>query len=100
MSTYSKIRSLLNRSTNKAYFDLFLVNLCLIWALGSKLCNFSKKNLGQGLYIHIKESKVPKDNKNAIFTQSFPTTLKKLEEKEFDMILEHGYEACKIRMGL
>lgn len=62
--------------------------------------NFSKKNLGQGLYIHIKESKIPKDNKNAIFTQSFPTTLKKLEEKEFDMILEHGYEACKIRIGL
>lgn len=62
--------------------------------------NFSKNNFGQGLYINIKESKIPKDNKNAIFTQSFPTTLKKLAENEFDMILDHGYEACKMRMDL
>lgn len=62
--------------------------------------NFSRNNLGQGLYIHIRESRIPKDNQNAVFTRSFPTTLRKLKEKEFDMILEHGYEACKSRMGL
>lgn len=62
--------------------------------------NFVKNNSGQGLYIHLKESKIPIDNKNAVFTQKFPTTLRKLKEIEFDMILEHGYEACKIRMGL
>ena len=62
--------------------------------------NFSRNNLGQGLYIHIRESRIPKDNQNAVFTRSFPTTLRKLKEKEFDMILEHGYEACKSRMCL
>lgn len=62
--------------------------------------NFSINNSGQGLYIHIRESRISRDNKNAVFTQTFPTTLRKLKEKEFDMILEHGYEACKIRMGL
>ncbi|WP_256939103.1 patatin-like phospholipase family protein [Acinetobacter harbinensis] len=62
--------------------------------------NFSKNNPKKGFYIYIKESKIPKENENASFTQAFPTTLKKLNEKQFDMLLEHGYEACKVRMVL
>ena len=43
--------------------------------------NFSKNNLGQGLYIHIKESRIPIDNKNAVL----------LAEDDYNSMIESLY---------
>lgn len=61
--------------------------------------NYLSNAPGQGAFVSMEDKSSSLDATLRAFAMDFPTSLRRLTEREFDQLAEHGYQVARLRLG-